>query len=68
MLVISRRDQESFSIGDDITVQVLEIKGNQVRIGITAPKSLTILREELTRHGRPNTPSRTKTETENEAG
>lgn len=48
MLIITRRPQESVKIGHDITVTVLSVKGNNVRIGIQAPKSTTILREEIT--------------------
>jgi carbon storage regulator len=47
MLVLSRRIGESITIGDDITVTILEIRKNQVRIGITAPKSVVIYREEI---------------------
>ena len=47
MLVVSRRSNETIKIGDDIEVTVLEVKGNQVRIGIEAPAEVLILREEL---------------------
>lgn len=47
MLVLSRRVGEKIRIGHDVVVTVLAIKGSQVRIGIDAPTSLTILREEL---------------------
>ena len=45
MLVISRKFGESFQIGDDIEVTVLQIRGNQVRIGISAPPSFVIVRD-----------------------
>lgn len=47
MLILSRRAQESFKIGDDITVTILEIKGHQVRVGIDAPKQVPVHREEI---------------------
>lgn len=47
MLILTRRIGEALKIGDGILVRVLEINGNQVRIGIEAPKDVVILREEL---------------------
>jgi carbon storage regulator len=47
MLLLSRRTGEIIQIGDDITVTVLTVKGNQVRIGINAPDDMKIKREEL---------------------
>lgn len=47
MLILTRRPQESIKIGDDVTVTVLSIKGNQVRIGIDAPKDVQVHREEI---------------------
>jgi carbon storage regulator len=47
MLIITRRAGERIVIGDDITVQVLEVQGNTARIGIEAPKSLPVYREEI---------------------
>lgn len=49
MLVLSRKVGESIMIGDDFTVTVLSIKGNQVRIGVTAPKDICVHREEIYR-------------------
>ncbi len=47
MLVISRRAGESVVIGDDVVVTVLSTSGNQVRLGITAPRQVSIHREEV---------------------
>lgn len=47
MLVLSRKQNQKIHIGDDITISVAELKGNQVLLGIDAPKDLPILREEL---------------------
>ncbi|MDH0749227.1 carbon storage regulator CsrA [Pseudomonas sp. GD03842] len=49
MLVLTREIGESFSIGDDITVRILGITGNQVRLGITAPLSVKVHRSEVYR-------------------
>lgn len=47
MLILTRRPGETLMIGDDIQITVLGIKGNQVRIGIVAPKSTAVHREEI---------------------
>ncbi len=47
MLVVSRRAGESVVIGDDVTVTVLEVRGDVVRIGIDAPRSVAVHRAEL---------------------
>lgn len=47
MLILTRRVTESLMIGDDVTVTILGIKGNQVRVGVQAPKQLTVHREEV---------------------
>lgn len=48
MLILTRKTGESINIGDDITVTVLGVQGQQVRIGITAPKHVPVNREEIT--------------------
>ena len=47
MLILTRRVSESLMIGDEVSITVLGIKGNQVRIGITAPKEIPVHREEI---------------------
>lgn len=47
MLILNRRLGESLTVGDDITFTVLAINGNQVRIGINAPKHISVHREEI---------------------
>jgi len=47
MLILTRRVGESVIIGDDVDITVLGVKGNQVRIGVKAPKDVTVHREEI---------------------
>ena len=47
MLILTRRVGESLMIGDEVTVTVLGVKGNQVRIGVHAPKHVSVHREEI---------------------
>ncbi len=47
MLILTRRVGESLMIGDDVTITVLGVKGNQVRIGVDAPKEVAVHREEI---------------------
>lgn len=47
MLILTRRLNETLMIGNEITVTVLGVKGNQVRLGVNAPKSVAVHREEV---------------------
>jgi len=47
MLILSRRIGESVMIGDEVTVTVLNVHGNQVRIGVSAPRNVAVHREEI---------------------
>ena len=61
MLILTRRPGESVKIGDDITVTVLGVRGNQLRLGFTAPQNVAVHREEVyerIRSGRPANLSR----------
>ena len=49
MLVLTRRASQNIVIGDDVVVTVLEVRGDQVRLGIQAPRSVTVHREEVFR-------------------
>jgi len=49
MLILTRRVGETLMVGDDVTVTVLSVKGNQVRIGVNAPKTVAVHREEIYR-------------------
>lgn len=58
MLVLSRRMNEKVLIGDEIVVSVVRVEGNQVRLGITAPREIRVLRSEIAPRddgGRPRT-------------
>jgi carbon storage regulator len=47
MLILTRRIGETLMVGDDVTITVLGVKGNQVRIGVNAPKDVSVHREEI---------------------
>jgi len=47
MLVLTRKRGERIMIGDEVVITVIEVSGDQVRIGIEAPRSVTVMREEL---------------------
>ncbi len=47
MLVLSRHRDESIMIGDDIVITIVEIRGDKIRLGIQAPKEVTVHREEI---------------------
>lgn len=47
MLILTRRVGESIMVGEEITVSVLGVKGNQVRVGVNAPKEVAVHREEI---------------------
>ena len=47
MLILTRRPGESVKIGDDITITVLGVRGNQLRLGFTAPQNVAVHREEV---------------------
>ena len=47
MLILTRKANETLTIGDDVTVTILGVKGNQVRIGVNAPKEISVHREEV---------------------
>ena len=47
MLILTRKKNETLRIGDDILVTIIDVQGDQVRLGITAPRDVAILRQEL---------------------
>jgi carbon storage regulator CsrA len=67
MLVLSRKHEEKLHIGDNITVTVLRVQGNKVRLGIEAPDEVRVVRGELPRHPNPDTPAKTANSETNRA-
>ena len=57
MLVLTRRVHERIVIGDDVTVTVLEVRGDQVRLGIEAPRDVKVFREEVLQRDAPDPPA-----------
>jgi carbon storage regulator len=47
MLILSRRPQETIRVGEEVTITVLAVEGNKVRLGITAPRHISVDREEV---------------------
>jgi carbon storage regulator len=47
MLILSRRPQEAIRVGEEVTITVLAVEGNKVRLGITAPRHISVDREEV---------------------
>ena len=47
MLILTRRTDEALKIGDNVTITVLEIRGNQVRLGVDAPREVAVHRQEI---------------------
>ncbi|HUV42212.1 MAG TPA: carbon storage regulator CsrA [Sedimentisphaerales bacterium] len=47
MLVLSRRKDESIMVGEDVEVKIVDVRGNKVRLGITAPRSVPVHRKEI---------------------
>jgi carbon storage regulator len=57
MLILTRRPGESIQVGDEIEISIIEIRGNQVRLGITAPPKVLVLRSELLETPQPPDPA-----------
>jgi carbon storage regulator len=53
MLILTRRVGESVRIGEDVTITVLRVKGTQVRLGVTAPRTVAVEREEISERIKP---------------
>jgi len=68
MLVLSRKRDESIIIGDDVVITVVDIKGEQVKIGVTAPKTVSIHRKEVYEAIQKENLAAAKTEVQNLSG
>ena len=62
MLVLSRKESQKVVIGDDVTITVVKVAGERVRIGIEAPDEMLILRHELDEHAATDMPNSKQTE------
>ena len=62
MLILTRRIGESLVIGNDVTITILGVKGNQVRVGVNAPKEISVHREEIYKRIQQERSQRTDTE------
>lgn len=58
MLILSRKPGETIYIGDNVAITICDVKNKQVKVGISAPREIHILREELTKHKEPDQKSR----------
>ena len=63
MLILTRRIGETLVVGDEVTVTVLGVKGNQVRLGVNAPKDVAVHREEIYERIQKEKQGKTQTET-----
>lgn len=68
MLILTRRVQEALMIGDNVTVTVLSVKGNQVRLGIDAPREVEVHREEIYHRVKSGIPQAQKPEEDDNRG
>ena len=66
MLILTRRVGESLLIGDDVTITVLGVKGNQVRIGVNAPRNVAVHREEVLNRPAPDKPAQASPKSDQE--
>ena len=58
MLILGRRVGETLKIGEDVSITILSINGNQVRLGVNAPKDVAVHREEIAEHAKSETTER----------